>query len=305
MTENKETGEVSHNGEHPLKNMAVELGMDVEIEERDIFNLPSPHMTPQHMLKLSQVIHSSADDVDGFVITHGTDTLEETAYFLDLTLGLQQPVIVTGAMRSSNELGSDAVYNLASSIQAAADESSRGLGVLVVMNGEIHAAREVEKRSSIKIEAFKSANGPLGSVLKDRVVYHRVIRKEKAIQIGALTKSKVMLLKAYSGMDRSLLEAVQALHPDGLVIEAMGQGNLPEQVMPAIEELIEAEIPIVLVSRCAQSIVQPTYGYIGGGRQLKEMGLIFASGLNGQKARLKLMALLNAQDGAEPQQLHF
>jgi len=304
MSENKETGEVSPEAEHPLKNMARELGLNALIEEHVIFDLPSPQMTPSHMLTLAKEISRLEQKADGFVITHGTDTLEETAYFLDLVLGLKKPVVLTGAMRSSNELGSDALFNLQSALKTALDETSWDQGVLVVMNGEIHGAREVVKTSSISLDAFKSTYGPLGHVLRDQVIYHKKLARTQPLRTASLSKH-VHLLKVYAGMDSSLLDAVRQTNPDGLILEAFGQGNVPENLVPALARYLDAGIPIILASRCLHSFVLPTYSYPGGGRQLKDMGLIFASGLSGPKARLKLMLLLETANSIAELQAGF
>lgn len=288
MQENKATGEVNRAGQHPLTEMTKNLEIDAYIEEVILFDLPSPQMTPVHMLELRDLIHKSICNYDGFIITHGTDTLEETAYFLDITLQIDQPVIITGAMRSSNEVGSDALFNLICSMQVALDSNSANQGVHVVMNGEIHAARDIIKISSTNLASFQSPNnGPIGIVLKDEVRYYRKLIAQKSLNISKLTK-RVFLVKAYAGMDETLLEAIFDAAPDGIVIEAFGQGNLPAHIMPVLKRILETT-PVVLVSRCIDSIVKPVYGYPGGGRELEKLGVIFTDQLTGPKARLKLL----------------
>ncbi len=288
MQENKATGEVNRAGQHPLTEMTTNLEIDAYIEEVILFDLPSPQITPVHMLELRDLINKSIGNYDGFIITHGTDTLEETAYFLDLTLQIDQPVIITGAMRSSNEVGSDALFNLICSMQVALDSNSANQGVLVVMNGEIHAARDVIKISSTNLASFQSPNnGPIGIVLKDEVRYYRKLIAKKLLNISQLTK-RVFLVKAYAGMDETLLEAICDAAPDGIVIEGFGQGNLPTHIMPVLKRILETT-PVVLVSRCIDSIVKPIYGYPGGGKELENLGVIFTDQLTGPKARLKLL----------------
>ncbi|WP_404453198.1 asparaginase [Oceanobacillus kapialis] len=292
MAENKTTGEVTTVTKHPLSELTYYFNQYADVEEMIEFSLPSPHIEPRHMLQLANRIQRELPYYEGIVVTHGTDTLEETAYFLDLIVHTDKPIILTGAMRSSNEIGSDALYNLISSVRVAVDEQARNKGVLVVMNDEVHTARNVTKTSTSNVATFQSPQfGPLGIVTKDSIVFHHTITSRYCYSVEAINH-RVFLLKAYAGMDNGLLEAIIDAKPDGLVVEALGQGNLPKESVPYIEKIIELNIPIVLVSRCFQGIVQPTYGYEGGGRRLKELGVIFSNGLTGPKARIKLQIAL-------------
>jgi len=304
MEEDKTTGEVGQKTGHPLQNLAAGLGIAADIEEKIVYDLPSPQMTPKHMAALTRMIDESANLYDGFVITHGTDTMEETAYFLDITVTTDKPVVLTGAMRSSNELGSDALANLAAALSVSIDPAAKQQGVLVVMNGEIHAARDVSKTSSMSLEAFQSTYGSIGVMVKNKPLFVRSVQKQQTYPIGDLA-SNVLLIKAYAGMDSMLLKALQQLNPDGIVIEALGQGNLPKAVMPALKNILNASIPVVVVSRCQESIVQPTYTYDGGGKQLQELGAIFTQSINGQKARLQLLVILETARDLAVIQTHF
>ncbi|MFC0188515.1 asparaginase [Fictibacillus aquaticus] len=305
MAEDKQNGGVNTQNSHPLENTVRELEELAHISSENFLNVPSPHVTPEHMLDLGKFIQKRLDQdaFDGVVITHGTDTLEETAFLLDLILKTSVPVIVTGAMRSSNEHGSDGPYNLISSIKVAASDQSAGKGVLVVFNEEIHTAKNVTKTHTSNIATFQSPQyGPIGIVTKRGVFFHHTPVKSACISITALSK-KVLLLKAYAGMDGTLIENA-AKGIDGLVIEALGQGNLPPGTVPSLMRLISEGKPVVLVSRCFNGIVQDIYSYEGGGKKLKEAGLIFSNGLNGQKARLKLMVALEmTSDRTSLQQL--
>ncbi|WP_079530149.1 asparaginase [Halobacillus hunanensis] len=294
MKENKETGEVNTDGNHPLEEISSFLSGTTIIEDEFLFHLPSPHIRPDHMLMLGRFIHEklAKDRFDGIVITHGTDTLEETAYFLDLFLQTKKPIIVTGAMRSSNEIGSDGLYNLLTAIRVASCDEAQDKGVLVVMNDEIHTARNVTKTSTSNVATFQSPQyGPIGITTKQDVFFHHKTTSHDSYPIQQISK-KVSLIKAYAGMDGILIDAARTGGIDGMVIEALGQGNLPPETVGSIKETIQAGIPVVLVSRCYQGIVQDTYSYKGGGRQLREMGVIFANGLTGPKARIKLMVAL-------------
>ncbi|MGP4060108.1 asparaginase [Halobacillus sp. H74] len=294
MKENKETGEVNTSSKHPLDEITTLLRGETEIEDDILFYLPSPHIRPDHMLKLGRYIHErmSKKSFDGIVITHGTDTLEETAYFLDLFLQTRKPVVVTGAMRSSNEIGADGMYNLLSAIRVASCDEAQDKGVLVVMNDEIHTAKNVTKTSTSNVATFQSPQyGPVGVTTKNDVFFHHKMTRHDSYPVQKIDK-KVSLIKAYAGMDGSLIDAVTDSGIDGIVIEALGQGNLPPETVEALQRTLTKEIPIVLVSRCYQGIVQDTYGYPGGGKKLREMGIIFANSLTGPKARIKLMVAL-------------
>ncbi|MGJ9456838.1 asparaginase [Oceanobacillus sp. CF4.6] len=292
MLENKETGEVNSTGTHPLTAFSDQLRSFAKIDEKIMFDLPSPQITQNHMLELSKEIKKVIPDYDGIIVTHGTDTLEETAYFLDLVLGTNKPIILTGAMRSSNEIGSDALYNLISSLRVAIEDKAKNKGVLVVMNDEIHTAENVTKTSTSNVATFQSPQfGPLGLITKDSVIFHRTTLFRHVQTIDQISKN-VFLLKAYAGMDEQILNSLFAVGPDGLVIEGLGQGNLPKNTLEPIRKLIKENIPVILVSRCYQGVVQPTYSYDGGGKQLKEMGVIFARGLSGPKARIRLLIAL-------------
>jgi len=146
-------GAVMPNKENPLMQESSKLDSLATIIETEAFNLPSPHITPKEMLLLRNLIIDkvSVETIDGVVITHGTDTLEETAYFLELTTDLSIPIVLTGAMRSSNELGADGIYNLMEAVRVAVDEEAREKGVLVVMNDEVHLAVNTTKTSTSNV----------------------------------------------------------------------------------------------------------------------------------------------------------
>lgn len=288
------SGSVKPGTNNPLKEGTGLLSKLANLVVEEPFNLPSPHITPKEMMQLKQLIekHEQTGTIDGAVITHGTDTLEETAYFLDLTVQASFPIVVTGAMRSSNEIGSDGLYNLISSIRVASSDEAKGQGVLVVLNDEIHTALNVTKTHTSNLSTFQSPQyGPIGIVTKRGVHFHHTPTKHENYSIDNAER-KVVLIKAHAGMDSSLLQAILGLEVDGVVIEALGQGNLPPAALDGVTDFIKNNIPVVIVSRSFNGIVQDIYGYEGGGKHLKELGVIFSNGLNGQKARIKLLVAL-------------
>ncbi|MEO4053190.1 asparaginase [Solibacillus sp. CAU 1738] len=295
MKMSAETGAVIQNEQNPLVQEKDTLAKFANIIEVEAFNLPSPHITPTEMLALRNCIHEHANKfaLDGVVITHGTDTLEETAYFLDLTTRYNFPIVLTGAMRSSNELGADGIYNLVEAVRVACDSEAREKGVLVVMNDEVHQAFNITKTSTSSVNTFQSPQyGPIGLITKKMVhIHHKPVRRQY-VEVEKIEK-RVALLKVYAGMEADLIETVAELNYDGLVLEGLGQGNVPPAVAKSIATLLDKNMPVVLVSRCFNGIAEGVYGYEGGGKSLEERGVIFATGINGQKARLKLLIGLN------------
>ncbi|HCY0429369.1 TPA: asparaginase [Staphylococcus aureus] len=297
-----QSNKVVTNDINPISMHQDVINQYAQIDELNPFNVPSPHMTIQHVKQLKDIILEAVTNkyYDGFVITHGTDTLEETAFLLDLILGIEQPVVITGAMRSSNEIGSDGLYNYISAIRVASDEKARHKGVMVVFNDEIHTARNVTKTHTSNTNTFQSPNhGPLGVLTKDRVQFHHMPYRQQALE-NVNDKLNVPLVKAYMGIPGDIFSFYSREGIDGMVIEALGQGNIPPSALEGIQQLVSLNIPIVLVSRSFNGIVSPTYAYDGGGYQLAQQGFIFSNGLNGPKARLKLLvALSNNLDKAE------
>ncbi|EOB7626656.1 TPA: asparaginase [Staphylococcus aureus] len=297
-----QSNKVVTNDINPISMHQDVINQYAQIDELNPFNVPSPHMTIQHVKQLKDIILEAVTNkyYDGFVITHGTDTLEETAFLLDLILGIEQPVVITGAMRSSNEIGSDGLYNYISAIRVASDEKARHKGVMVVFNDEIHTARNVTKTHTSNTNTFQSPNhGPLGVLTKDRVQFHHMPYRQQALE-NVNDKLNVPLVKAYMDMPGDIFSFYSREGIDGMVIEALGQGNIPPSALEGIQQLVSLNIPIVLVSRSFNGIVSPTYAYDGGGYQLAQQGFIFSNGLNGPKARLKLLvALSNNLDKAE------
>lgn len=297
-----QSNKVVTNDINPISLHQDVINQYAQIDELNPFNVPSPHMTIQHVKQLKDIILEAVTNkyYDGFVITHGTDTLEETVFLLDLILGIEQPVVITGAMRSSNEIGSDGLYNYISAIRVASDEKARHKGVMVVFNDEIHTARNVTKTHTSNTNTFQSPNhGPLGVLTKDRVQFHHMPYRQQALE-NVNEKLNVPLVKAYMGMPGDIFSFYSREGIDGMVIEALGQGNIPPSALEGIQQLVSLNIPIVLVSRSFNGIVSPTYAYDGGGYQLAQQGFIFSNGLNGPKARLKLLvALSNNLDKAE------
>ncbi|RME35662.1 MAG: asparaginase [Thermoflexia bacterium] len=266
-----------------------------ELVMEEVCNLPSSHFTLGDLWRIRERAAAWAADpeVSGVVITHGTDTLEETAYLLDLTVPGEAPLVLTGAMRTASEVGADGPANLWAAVRVAASPQARGLGALVVLNDEIHAARFVTKTDTLSPATFQSPGwGPLGRVEGDRV--HIPWRLERELIPCPRLEERVALIKLAVGMGAEMLEDALARGARGVVIEALDASRVPPWWLPVIERALAAGVAVVVASRCPSGRVWDAYGYPGGHRSLREMGCLFSPGLNGPKARIRLMVVLGA-----------
>ena len=261
----------------------------------DYAQLPGPHVTPRWMWGLKQRIEAHLADprIDGVVVTHGTDTIEETAFLVDLTTETSKPVVFCGAMRTLGEPGSDGPSNLLIAVQTAANRDARGHGVLIAVGEEILAASEAVKTHTQSLGAFKSGIGPLAILDRNGVRFVRGAVRRRFVKTGSIDP-RVDLHVMATGSDDALLRASLARGARGLVIEGTGAGNVPPLAVPAIHDAIKSGVPVVITSRCGTGSVAPLYGYDGGGAQLQKMGCVLGGDLVGQKARILLMVALAA-----------
>jgi L-asparaginase len=287
-------GAVPHFSGNDLIDMMPDVRELAEISIHDFGKYPGPHMTPELMLSLSKKIREfiKQNNYDGIIVTHGTDTLEETAYLLDLTIQTEIPIVVIGSMKNSSEPDWDGPRNLNDAIQICLNPICRNLGVLVCLNGEINAASEVTKTFTDNIETFQSLDfGALGFVDRGRVFINRMPRKLETISTEKIN-SNVDLIKVYAGMNEKFFKYSADTGAEGLVVEAMGVGNVPPPAFNGIKYVVEKGIPVVLVSRCPAGETLDIYSYPGAGKWLHRLGVFFTDYLNGQKARIKLMLAL-------------
>ena len=274
--------------------------MDVaDIEVFEFANVPSPFMTPESMFRLAKLVDLKIVDYDGVVITHGTDTLEETSYMLDLVLTTRKPVVFTAAMRAGSDLGLDGPRNIVGAVRVACHQDSIDKGVLVVMNDDILPARDVVKTDTGKLDSFVCVDyGILGIVDPDRIVYHRQVMKRDCVWTDKIETS-VDLIKVVSGMSDAYIRSSIERGVRAIVIEAFGRGNVPPEILPAIKDAISADIIVVIVSKAHSGRVLPEYGYEGGGRSLMEAGAIMGGDMRGHKARIKLMTMFGKYEETE------
>ena len=261
-----------------------------EIDARSPFRLPSPSLTPAMLVEVAaEISRSFADGCDGAVVIQGTDTIEESAFLLDLLVGGDRPVVMTGAMRGAEAPGADGAANLLAAARVAAAPAARGLGTLAVLNYDIHAARFVQKTHTTLPSAFVSPLvGPLGVVAEGRPRLFARLTRNPTLRLDAGPPAPVALLRVSMGDDGRLLEALPGLGFAGAVIEGMGAGHVHADVAPRLGELAR-RMPVVLAARPAAGLVfTATYGYPGGEIDLIARGLIPAGYLSGAKARLLL-----------------
>ena len=268
------------------------------VEVREFGRYPGPHMTIERMWELrAAILQALAEDFAGVVVTHGTDTIEETAYLLDRSIGAGKPVVVTGAMRNSSELSWDGPANLMAAIEVAVAPEAAGRGTMVVMDEEIVQGAEVVKTHTEAAGTFRSPNwGPLGVTDKGRVLFYRESRRKPTLAPDA-PALPVDLVKIVAGADARLLEASLDTGARGVVVEALGRGNVPPAVLPGVRRWTESGRPVVITSRSQRGRVLDTYAYEGGGHQLREMGAIFADHMTGQQARIELMLAIGVHGG--------
>lgn len=271
-----------------------ELKDVVPVEVVEYSNVPSGHITPAMMFGLAKMVdeYCAKDDVAGVVITHGTDTQEETIYLLDLVCKTKKPVCITGAMRGASEPGADGPANILAAVKTAACSEAIGHGAMLVFNDEIHAASEVAKTHTTSCSTFMSPGwGPIGHVYFDRVVFKRKPEKIQKIQPEQIADD-VYLLKCVAGLDDYLFTCLGQKPAKGIVVEAFGCGNVPLKVKAGIQYVREQGIPVVLTTRVSSGRVVPAYSYDGSANSMKDLNIIMAGEQSGQKARIKLLLAL-------------
>lgn len=267
----------------------------VRLEIDDFATMSSFNMSVEDAHRLAVRVNGqlARDDVTGVVVTHGTDTMDESCWLADLLLGSEKVAVFTGAQRAHDDPLPDGPKNLSSSVHTAASPAARGLGAVICFADQIHAARDVTKVSASALAAFGSYDkGALGEVDGERVIVHRRPTLPRSFAIQDL-ETRVPLIRQFLGFDVGLVEAALERDAKGLVIEAFGRGNGPAALVPVVERAVGSGIPVVVASRCPAGRVEPIYGK-GGGKDLLDAGAVFAGDLKGPKARLLLMVLLSA-----------
>lgn len=279
--------------------LAAAPGIDevAEVRAEQWGRHPGPHMTVERQWALrARLLEVIADPaIAGVIVTHGTDTLEETAYIVARSTPADTPIVFTGAMRSSSDLGWDGPQNLVDAVRVAASPLARGVGTMVVMGSRVFAGLEDTKGHTHELAAFEAPGlGPIGSIDEDQVIFRRRLVGTPAVLAPPAPATPVDIVPTWAGCDARLLDASRESGAVGVVIAAMGRGNVPPAMVPGIERWLDAGRPVVIASRAGRGRVGKTYAYPGGGRRLYEMGALFAGARRPQQARIDLMLGLGA-----------
>lgn len=286
-----------------------ELKKVADVKGEQTFQIASENMTNDHWLKLSKRINAllSQPDVDGVVVTHGTDTIEETAYFLNLTVKSEKPVVIVGAMRPATAVGADGPINLYNAVTLAGSPSAKGMGVLVALNDQINAGRDVSKSNTSTADAFRSPDLGLIGYMQDNKAhfYRRPIRKHTAQSefdvSGLESLPQVDIVYGYADNNRLALDAFVKAGAKGIVHAGVGNGSLSNAVKPGLIEARKAGVQVVRASRVGSGILARN-----GEANDDELDFVAADTLNPQKARVLLMlALTKTTDAKEIQRMFY
>jgi len=267
------------------------------VEVENLANVPSDYMDADLWVKLQKAVKIalSRPEVAGVVVSHGTDTLEETAFFLDLTVSSEKPIVLIGAQRNASEHDFDGPRNLLNAVRICVSPESKNMGTMICLNNQINAARNVTKVNTSSVETFNSGDfGFIGYADNDRVIFYRYPIRRQHIALSTDSLPYVEIVAMYGGAIGSLVKAAADQGAKGIVIQALGWGNVNIPMFEAIKYAIGKGIPVVISTRVPSGRVLPVYGFVGGGKTLKDAGAIFADDLNPQKARLLLMLVLQA-----------
>lgn len=275
------------------------LPSDINVIIDSAFQHPSMHITLDDLNKLKDKINDyfKDDSIEGVVVTHGTDSLEESAYFLDLTVHDKRTVVVTGSQRAPEALGSDAFINLRHAIYASLDEQLRESGTVVVFNERIFAAKYVKKEHASNIQGFNVFGfGYLGIIDNDLV---HTFQKPVVHESFDIKKPfpEVDIIKCYLGADAKFIKAARESGVDGIVLEGVGRGQVAPKMVEEISKCISEGIKIVLTTSAEEGSVYPTYDYHGSAYDLKNRGAILGNDYDSKKARMKLIVLMSSGVG--------
>jgi glutamin-(asparagin-)ase len=283
-----------------------DLARLADIRGEQIMNLPSKNMTDRNVIDIAKsVARLAASSADGVVVTHGTDTIEETAYFLNLTLKTAKPVVFVGAMRPSTSLSADGPINLYDAVRVACSTDAAGKGVLLVMNGEIHTARDVTKRNTFRTDAFGSPYGPLGLAVEERELFYRAPTRAHTLasdfDIAEIdTLPNVQVMYGHANVSDMAVRAFIDGGVEGIIYAGTGNANLPDALLPALKAARSAGIHVVRTSRTGSgsAVRNPDAADL-------ESGWIVADDQNPQKARLLLALSLTKTRQEKELQAYF
>lgn len=281
-----------------------------QIQVEQFSNIPSDDMTPELWIRLAEKTNEllARPEIAGVVVTHGTNTLEETAYFLDLTTIGSKPVILVGAQRPASDPDSDGPRNLLNAVRVAIAPEAVGKGVMVVMNGQINAARDVTKTNTSQVETFRGLEfGALGVADAEKVRFYRAPLRRQTIAVNSTTQlGRVEIVMSHAGSDGLLIRSIlRDGSVQGLVIAGHGLGSVPGAMFDAIQEARERGIPVVISTRVPTGRIFSLSAAKGSSLALKRIGCVLADNLSPQKARILLMLALTKSREPETLQKYF
>jgi L-asparaginase len=274
-----------------------DIGKYATIKVNNLSNVPSDYMDPPRWIELTKAAQAALDrpEVSGVIVSHGTDTLEETAFWLDLTVKSSKPVVLIGAQRNASSPDFDGPRNLLNAARIAVDAQSRDKGVMLAMNNQINSARYATKTHTGNVETFNSGHfGFLGEVYPDRVIYANAPLRRQHIAIKTDKMPEVEIVAMYGGADGMALRSAVDRGAKGIVVQALGMGNVNIPMYEAAKYALSKNVPVVISTRVHSGRVLPNYGFAGGGKTLYDAGAVMADDLKPAKARILLMLLLQS-----------
>jgi L-asparaginase len=289
-------GNVPTHGGEALMRLAPGVERIAPVRIEDWARMPACHFDQARLWALRERVRelAASGEVNGIVITHGTDILEETAYLLDRTLDHRIPVAITGAMRTSSDQEWDGPRNLRDAVTVAASASSGGRGTIVVFAGQVFAGRNAAKSHATDPDAFSAPHaGPIGRVADGTVTYASGPDARGAPVQPSSLHARVAHVPAVVGDQGAMLDLAREGH-DGVVVEAFGSGNMPPGAVPAVRRWLDEGKPVVLASRCWWGQVTPLYAFEGGGARTTALGAIRAGPRTPSQARMELAIALSA-----------
>lgn len=275
-----------------------DVGKYAKIQVNNLSNVPSDYMGPERWVQLTAAVQDAINksDVAGVIVSHGTDTLEETAFWLDLTVKSNKPIVLIGAQRNASVSDFDGPRNLLNAVRIAVDPQSKDRGAMLAMNNQINAAKYVTKTHTANVETFKSGEfGFIGEVYPDKVVYRTSAIRNLNFPIKAdAVMPAVEIFPMYGGADGVAIKQAVDRGVKGIVIEALGMGNMNVPMLDAAKYAIGKGVPVVITTRVNSGRVMPSYGFEGGGKTSYEAGAVMGGDYRAPKARILLTLALNA-----------
>lgn len=272
-----------------------DVGKYATIQVNNLSNVPSDYMDPARWVQLTRTVQAALDrpEVTGVIVSHGTDTLEETAFWLDLTVRSSKPVVLIGAQRNASSSDFDGPRNLLNAVRIAVDPLSKDKGAMLAMNNQINAARYVTKTHTANVETFNSGEfGFLGEVYPDRLIFANTPLRRQHLPIRTDTMPEVEIVAMYGGADGAALRQAVDRGVKGIVVQALGMGNMNVPMFEAVKYALSKNVPVVVSTRVPNGRVMPSYGFVGGGKTTFDAGAVMADDLKPAKARILLMLLL-------------